>query len=68
MLMKTGMGKIHVRIYFNIIKYIIREEGGFMNRKFFIMALIKGVFGYFPCGLGLHFPYRRFGALLHKAL
>ncbi|KJD46703.1 hypothetical protein QD47_05470 [Paenibacillus terrae] len=24
-----------------------------MNRKFFIMALIRGVFGYFPCGLGL---------------
>lgn len=24
-----------------------------MNRKFFIMALIRGIFGYFPCGLGV---------------
>ncbi|QPK61067.1 hypothetical protein G7L40_26825 [Paenibacillus polymyxa] len=24
-----------------------------MNRKFFIMALVRGIFGYFPCGLGV---------------
>ncbi|ALA41481.1 hypothetical protein ABE82_08085 [Paenibacillus peoriae] len=24
-----------------------------MNRKLFIMALIRGIFGYFPCGLGV---------------
>ncbi|WDM24556.1 hypothetical protein [Paenibacillus polymyxa] len=24
-----------------------------MNRKFFIMALIRGIFGYFPCGFEL---------------
>ncbi|ALA41830.1 hypothetical protein ABE82_10010 [Paenibacillus peoriae] len=24
-----------------------------MNRKFFIMALIRGIFGYFPGGLGV---------------
>ncbi|MBG9765923.1 hypothetical protein CUU60_04360 [Paenibacillus polymyxa ATCC 842] len=24
-----------------------------MNRKFFFMALVRGIFGYFPCGLGV---------------
>ncbi|URJ61864.1 hypothetical protein [Paenibacillus polymyxa] len=24
-----------------------------MNRKSFIMALVRGIFGYFPCGFGL---------------
>lgn len=56
MLMKTGMGKIHVRIYFNIIKYIIREEGGIYESEIFYHGFNQRCFRVFPLWIGATFP------------